>query len=89
MVKFEEQPLWKQLILSVIGIVLLLLILGFPIYTSIIPLYFYYQGLLTWEQLMALLVANLTLDFGIIIMIKLLQKTVKVKVREEQELKFT
>ena len=57
MKEFEDMSIWQQLPLMIIAVFILAIILLFPIYTSIIPLYYYYQGIIEYNTLMALLMA--------------------------------
>ena len=80
MTEFEDMKIWQRIPLTIIAIILLVLILSFPLYTSLIPLSYYYQGIITYETLMALLLAIIAFDIGLFLMMKLLSKTVKIKV---------
>ena len=79
MVEFEHLKIWQQIPLMIVAMAMLSLILLFPIYTSIIPLYYYYQGIIGYEIFMALMVAIIAFDIGLFVMAKMLSKVVKVK----------
>ena len=80
MTEFEDMKIWQKIPLTIIALILLSLILLFPFYTSLIPLSYYYQGIITYETLVALLLAIIAFDIGLFLMMKLLSKTVKIKV---------
>ena len=84
MKEFEDMSIWQQLPLMIIAVFILAIILLFPIYTSIIPLYYYYQGIIEYNTLMALLMAIIAFDAGLVIMVKLLSKVVKVEVTKKK-----
>ena len=79
MVEFERLKIWQQIPLMIVAMAMLSLILLFTIYTSIIPLYYYYQGIIDYEIFMALMVAIIAFDIGLFVMAKMLSKVVKVK----------